>query len=68
MTNPGLLKPGGVRDPEKNDWQLWLGCPGVPVLSAKTGVVLARMATDAMESTARTRIVLDILFKLIFLM
>jgi len=41
LANPLVLKPGGDRGPVGNtDWQLWFGCPGVPVVvSAAAGLV-----------------------------
>jgi hypothetical protein len=47
LANPLVLKPGGDRGPAGNtDWQLWFGCPGVPVVvSAATGLVRNGIAT-----------------------
>ena len=41
-----MLKPGGDRGPAgKTDWQLWFGCPGVPVVvSAATGLAMNGIA------------------------
>jgi len=52
-----VLKPGGVRGPVGNtDWQLWFGCPGVPVVvSAATGRVRNGMAArDTIASIKRS--------------
>ncbi len=57
--NPLVLKPEGDRGPVgKTDWQLWLGCPVVPVLvSAATG--LARNGNAARDTIAIIKKSLD---------
>ncbi len=57
--NPLVLKPEEDRGPVgKTDWQLWLGCPGVPVLvSAATG--LARNGIAARDTIASIKRSLD---------
>ena len=57
--NPSVLKPEGDRGPVgKTDWQLWLGCPVVPVLvSAATG--LARNGIAARDTIASIKNSLD---------
>jgi len=57
--NPLVLKPEGERGPVgKTDWQLWLGCPVVPVLvSAATG--LARNGIAAKDTIASIKKSLD---------
>ncbi len=57
--NPLVLKPEGDSGPVgKTDWQLWLGCPAVPVLvSAATG--LARNGIAARDTIASIKKSLD---------
>ena len=59
LANPLVLKPGGDRGPAGNtDWQLWFGCPAVPVfVSAATG--LARNGIAARETIASIKKSLD---------
>ncbi len=56
---PLVLKPAGDRGPAGNtDWQLWFGCPEVPVLvSAATG--LARNGIAARDTIASIKKILD---------
>jgi len=57
--NPLVLKPEGDSGPVgKTDWQLWFGCPAVPVLvSAATG--LARNGMAARDTIASIKKSLD---------
>jgi len=54
-----VLNPGGVKVPAGNtDWQLWFGCPGVPVVvSAATG--RARNGIAARDTIASIKKSLD---------